>query len=205
MAGVLEFYPVIPLLGLIKKVQPRANTLNIFFDESETSHAVLARFQNEMLDPEIQKFGFHIGKKVVSNDQSLWGKGLTSSNPNTDVNLIFPFSNVRDPKQKSKSITSSEFANWITEKSKTLEFATASLTLNFPFFATVGIKGKEHGEDAAEQARLLLSRTKDLKVAIGKYARLNFNMERAKALQVQIPFEILAYSHSLQQTEKKNE
>jgi ABC-type uncharacterized transport system substrate-binding protein len=204
IGGVLEYYPISSLLDLVKKVKPEAKFLNLFFDESETAKAVYQRFYHEFLERQKLDKTLTIRSITQSNSKKSWEKSLRATHPKTDVNLIFPFSNVRDlsEKENSQRFKSQDFAIWLTQQSKTIEFASASLTLKFPFFATVGIQGKEHGTDAAEQALLILNGKSTRKPIIGRYARLNLNQERAQQTGVKIPFEILAYSEALKQNKE---
>ena len=208
-AGVLEYYPVAPLLSLIRQLHPKATTLNLFFDESVTGQAVRVRFQQEFTSAEAKKFGFHVGSTVVSDKAEDWDMRLASSNPKISVNLIFPFSNIKFNQAGSKiAFTSSlDKAKWLVSKSRTPEYATASLTMKFPFFAAVGIRGIEHGEDAANTAIALIKGSSGQKLSIAKYARLNLNSDRATELGIKIPFEFMAYSYSLRSSEQavKNE
>lgn len=204
VAGVMESYPLNSLLQLIRKLHPNATNLNLFSDESETSRSVMDQFKSEIGQTLFNKFQLRVASKVFSNNMRLWEKALVGSNPATDVNLIFPFSNIRGSKvMRSEFATPESLAFWIVSKSKTPEYATASLMLKFPFFATVGIRGTEHGEDAAEAAKLLIEGSPKGRLIVGRYARLNFNLLRARELRVQVPLELLSYSYSLQSNQGK--
>lgn len=195
VAGVLERYELLPLIQLVSDLLPQARNLILMFDESTTAQGV---YQNCMTEIGSKRtFGkLHIRKILKTNSFVDWKSTIRSAKKD-DVLLIFPYSSVNWPRSLGIK-TPVEFADWIVENSRVPEFATASLSKSNNFFATVGISGFEHGEDAAgSYLNSLNSDRKYERIKTKNYARLKLNPERAARLGVGIPFALFSYSYAL--------
>ncbi len=195
VSGVLERYEISPLIKLIKDLAPKSKNLLLLSDKSKTADGVFANISREIGNK--RKFGkIQIKSVTRTNDFSVW-KGVIRSAQPGDALIIFPYSNV----DRSKALglnTPDDFAEWIAKNSRAPEFATASLFKANNFFATVGINPVEHGEDAANAYFSSLDMaTRNTRILTKNYARLKLNPSRANDLKIDIPFELIAYSHAL--------
>lgn len=196
VGGVREVYQIVPLFRLIKDIVPAATHLILLFDESLTARGVRKRIQNE-IGADNTLSGFQIKQIVISNHAEQWQRAIDGAVPNRDVLVIFPFSEVRSRSQHDH-VEPKELARWIVSRSRVPEFASASLSMNFGFFAMAGIDAKEHGADAADSLLKIMKKSNlETRVVNKSYARLSINVERAAKLGVKIPFDVLAYSYAL--------
>lgn len=192
--GVLEKYEVLPLFKLIKRILPNAKKLILLSDNSKTAEGVLENIENELINVDDSNI-LRISKIIKSNDLHIWEKQIKEAEKD-DILIVLPFSNVKK-KDSSIQLKLNEFAHWLTSISKVPEFATANLSLSNNFFATVGILPYEHGQDAANVFIDSKVSAKKTRIISKSYARLKFNFDRVKELNVKIPLSLLAYSYAL--------
>lgn len=200
LSGVLEKYEILPLFRLISDIFPSSRRIKILSDDSETAKGVIGNLNNE-LKGRNKHYGLIVENPVSSNKASEWRRIIMNLKKD-DILVILPFSNIKGT-NADKLNNSKEISEWIVKMNKNPEFATSSLTMDFGFFAAIGIDAFEHGEDAALSFIFSQNESqRDLRITEKNYARLNFNANRAKDLGVVIPFELLSYSHALVRNRK---
>lgn len=194
ISGVLEKYNVRPLIRLITDLLPKTKNITIMYDRSVTADASFAELEKEIGTQ--REFGSAQLKIVRTNDFQVWKKTITKAKSD-DALIIFPYSNVKRP-QSLDIDTPAKFATWVSAHSKAPEFASASFASKTDFFANTGLNPYEHGEDSALAFLNSQNPSTALKrITTKNYARLRLNYERAQKLNVQIPFELFAYSYAL--------
>lgn len=194
LSGVFERYEIAPVTQLIRELVPNANRLLLLMDRSTTANGCYHKLMEE-LHGRTTLNGFEIGKIVRSNRFSDWKTTILGAT-SRDVLLIFPYSRVINPQTQKPFVQ--DLPIWITSHSKVPEFANSSLSVRSGYFATIGINAYEHGQDAAvaylnsqDPAHFMH------RIQTKKYARMFINPERAKALGINVPFELLSYSYAL--------
>jgi len=191
VTGILErTYPA-QVLGLLKKIYPRALNVVWVSDYSPTSLGVLARVQRLA---QLNKLPLNIVtyKQPVTFDQ--WRDTIEAFDRDPDVHAyLIPLYHTVLADPAGQSMLPADVMAWTVNKTSKPIVGFWPFSADDGALCAVAVDPYEHGKVAALMARQILSGKKasDLPIVVNRNGYVILNLKTANKLGVDVPFEVI--------------
>lgn len=207
VCGIQEKYKVMPVIKLLKLLNPKIKKLAIVSETSLSGQLMFNDFKEQMLkENALKKAGIAELIEFVDTDYEKLKKFLLKLNPNDTA--VFFVANYTYHDGKGNYVDFRTINRWFIENTKLIDVGIGMFTVRNGKLLSFSITGERLGRISA---KMLVENLKNNKALQAKNIMktmpltLSINHKRAEQLGLQIPFEILTYAKSIDSLNKLND
>ncbi len=196
VTGVLEVYPILETLKLLKRLKPDVRRVSILSSKSQSSILAADLIQQQMKKHiNADASGIKLGTTSLTSRFSDWKKSAPLLGKQNDALWIpVPYEVLDD---NNREVPPEEIGAFLRSVLKIPTIGIISIHTRIGLLAGINVEGKSLGKQSAEQILRYFSGEKIEQIAIEnvRLMTLEINETEAKRLHLSIPHDLLGFAH----------
>lgn len=198
ITGSLERYHLPPIIRILKKIKPQMQKIVLISDQDITGLAMMAEMEKQ-LNEEINMASLGLAyEKFFGDDYEELKKYFLRQNPETTVVVFVTNYSYKD--KNGNPVSYKKINSWFRENTNLADVGFGAFVIKEGKLITLAYSEEEVGYSGASLLFRAIKQNQDPNIyPVQKYLplNLNINLERAKNLSINIPFELISYSRDL--------
>lgn len=200
VSGTLERFNIKPVVKIIKRINPEIQTILLVGEDSFSSKSMLRNYLGQLKENNfMQEVGISNLRIFESSDFEKLKGTLSKVDAKSECIVFVAMYNYRD--QNNEHVDYRKIDAWINTHTKFIDVGAATFNVESGRFISFAGSGFEMGQYAAKI--LLMDSIKqgkklsEIKIRSFMPQQLFFNHDRAKNINISIPYEIIVYSKNI--------